>query len=170
MLSQLECLQCINTQDLSLTKLQSDLEANFLTCFTSHAPLSPDGILCTMHSINPNPPTYLHLGSSEGPWFRRIPTLTLAIGFSGCTTIVSPPQRLDMDFARKDDNTKAEDIGISGSRSANVQSLLATPPCSILSEMNVDHSKKTWTNKIVTLQEDKALDDAISKVQKCNGR
>ena len=96
--------------------------------------------------------------------------MILAIGPPGCTTTVSPPRRLDMDFARKDGNTNMEDIGISGSRNTNVQSLLPTPPCSIVSEVNVGHSKKTRTNKIVTLQEDKALDDIISKVQKCNGR
>ena len=168
--SQLEGLECINTQDLSLIQLQSDLEANPLKCFTSQAPLSPDGILCTMHSINPSLPTELRLGSSEGPWFRRTPTLTFAIGPLECITTMSPPRRLDMDFARNDNITNAEDIGISGSKNANIQSFFATSPCSIVSEVNMGHSKKIRTNKIVTLQEDKALDDVISKVQKCNGR
>ena len=33
--SQFEGLECINTHDLSITQLQSDLEANPLKCFTS---------------------------------------------------------------------------------------------------------------------------------------
>ena len=147
---QLEDLQCISTQDLSLTQLQSDLEANFLKCFTSQAPLVHDGILCTMHSINPSPPTELRLGSRERPWFRKLPTLTLAIGPPWCTTTMSPPRRLVMGFAQKDGNTSgsnAKNIGISGSRSAHVESLLTSPPCSIVAEMDVDHNKKIKTNK-----------------------
>ena len=99
--------------------------------------------------------------------------MTLALGPPGRTTTVSPPRRLDMDFARDDNNTSgsdAEDIGISGSRSAHVESLPTTPPCSIVSEVGEEYSKKTKKNKRFPLQEDKALDDVISRTQKCDGR
>ena len=70
----LEGLKCIGTQELSLIQLHNDLEENTLKCFTSPTPLSPDGLLWTMHSINPSPPTELRKGSTEGlglDWFQR---------------------------------------------------------------------------------------------------
>ena len=70
----LEGLKCIGTQELSLIQLHNDLEENTLKCFTSPTPLSPDGLLWTMHSINPSPPTELRKGSTEGlglEWLQR---------------------------------------------------------------------------------------------------
>jgi hypothetical protein len=165
---QLEGLECISTQDLSLTQLQIDLEATPLKCFTSQASLSLDGILCTMHSINPTPPTEVCLGSSEGPWFRRTSALTLGNGHPGCTTSM-----LDVGSARKDGNTSKSDAGVVAirkPRSARVESLITTPPCSILSEVGEIYSWKPRANKNYILQEDKALDDALSKTQRCDGR
>jgi hypothetical protein len=112
-----------------------------------------------MHSINSSLPTELHLGSSEGPWFRRTSALTLAIGPPRCTTTMSPPRRLDMSSAQKDDKTSGSDaevVGISSLRSAHVESLLTTPMCSIVSEVDDGHSKKTRTNKKFSFQKDKA--------------
>ena len=51
----LEDLKCISTHDLSLTQLQNDFKENPLKCFTSPTFLLHDGLLCTMHSIDPNP-------------------------------------------------------------------------------------------------------------------
>ena len=39
----LKDLECINTHDLSLTQLQSDLEENPIKCFTFPVSLSPNG-------------------------------------------------------------------------------------------------------------------------------
>ena len=63
----LEGLECISTHVSLLIQVQNDFKENLLKCFTSPAPLFLNGKLCTMHSINPSPPTELRLGSNEGP-------------------------------------------------------------------------------------------------------
>ena len=78
-----------------------------------------------------------------------------------------------MDFARDNGNSSgsnAEDIGISGSKSVHMESLPTTPPCSIVSEMGKEYSKKTKKNKHFQLQGDKALDNVILETQKCDAR
>ena len=55
-----------------------------------------------------------------------------------------------MNFAWDNDNTSgsdAEDIGISVSRNARVESFSTTPPSSILPEVVEGHKRKTRENK-----------------------
>lgn len=78
-----------------------------------------------------------------------------------------------MDFAWDNSNTSesdAEDIGISDSGNAHIESFPTTPPCSIVSKVDKGHSNKTRKNKCFSFQEDKALDDGISRIDKCDER
>lgn len=59
---------------------------------SSPAPLSPDGLLCTMHSQSPCTPTDLNMRSTKGPWFQRTPTLTMTDSTPG----VAVTRRLEL--------------------------------------------------------------------------
>ena len=63
------------TQDVADT--QKDMESTDMKTVSSPAPLSPDGLLCTMHAKSPCTPTNLHSRSTGGPWFQRTPALSL---------------------------------------------------------------------------------------------
>ena len=88
---ELEGVDRISTQNLSLTQLRSELQNSpmmFVSCPTSFS------LLWNFqygHPINATPLTKVLW---KGPWFSRTPSLTLAIGPLGDKTMVSRAQRI----------------------------------------------------------------------------
>ena len=64
-----------STQDR--TDSQKDNQSLPLNTVASHAPLSSDGLLCTMHAKSLCSETDLNGRSTNGLWFQRMPTLPL---------------------------------------------------------------------------------------------
>ena len=62
------------------TEDQADFEKDSgvvtMKTVSTPTPLSPDGLLCTMHTKSPCTPTDLHSKSDGGPWIQRTPTLS----------------------------------------------------------------------------------------------
>lgn len=74
----LEGLEGISTQDLGMSQLNvSECSSASMVSPPPPPPMSPNGLLCRMHSNNPCTPTGLRSGIGQGPWFSRTPALTL---------------------------------------------------------------------------------------------
>lgn len=73
-----EGLEGINTQDLGMSQLNvGQCSPASLVSPAPPPPLSPHGLLCSMHANNPCTPTSIREGPGQGPWFSRTPSLTL---------------------------------------------------------------------------------------------
>lgn len=70
----LEGLDGISTQDLAMSQL--NIGHYSPVRMSPPPPLSPQELLCSMHSENPCTPTSLREGHSQGPWLSRTPALT----------------------------------------------------------------------------------------------
>jgi len=81
-----------STAPLELGESEKDTPDTPVKAMSSPAPLSPDGLLCTMHSQSPCTPTDLKRGSTKGPWFHRTPALTMTSVTSG----VSVTRKLEL--------------------------------------------------------------------------
>lgn len=75
-----------------LAESQKDTQVTAIKIVLSPAPLSPDGLLCTMHLLSPCTTTDLNRGSLKGPWFHRTPLLTM----TNSNLAVSVPRRLEL--------------------------------------------------------------------------
>lgn len=64
----------------NLADSPKDMVSTDMKTVSSPAPLSPDGLLCTMHAKSPCTPTGLRSRSTGGPWFQRTPALSLTRG------------------------------------------------------------------------------------------
>lgn len=70
----LEGLDGISTQDLAMSQL--NIGHYSPVRMSPPPPLSPQELLCSMHSDNPCTPTSLREGHGQGPWLSRTPALT----------------------------------------------------------------------------------------------
>jgi hypothetical protein len=70
----LEGLDGISTQDLAMSQL--NIGHYSPVRMSPLPPLSPQELLCSMHSDNPCTPTSIHEGHDQGPWLSRTPALT----------------------------------------------------------------------------------------------
>ena len=68
-----------NSCSVQLTQHRKDNNNIHVAAGLSYVPLSPDGLLCTMHSKSPCTPTDLQKGSTEGPWFERTIALSVSL-------------------------------------------------------------------------------------------
>ena len=167
-----------NSSSLQLTQPQRAKNNVPAKAGLSNGPLSPDGLLCSMHSKSPCTPTHLRKGSSEGPWFER----TIALS-SGLANPVGSVTR-DMDSqanhsvglgdslcSAKGASMKDIDSGKdrSGPKSASRGILLGTPSASFVSDAVEGRGHMIVKKKTVTI--DTSQDDVISRTsQKCDGR
>jgi hypothetical protein len=141
-------------------------------------PLSPDGLLCTMHSKSPCTPTGLRKGSTEGPWFERTISLSLSLG----NPVDSVTQQKDSEATQgvglgeslcSAKGASSKDVESckdqTGTKSARRGILSETPTVSIVSQAVEGCVEKPMTNRTVPV--DTSLDDVISRTsQKCDGR
>lgn len=89
----IECSQRLeSTGPQELGESENPTQDTPVKAMSSPAPLSPDGLLCTMHSQSPCTPTSLKRGSDKGPWIHRSPALTMTIETGG----VSVTRKLEL--------------------------------------------------------------------------
>lgn len=197
---QLDGMDHINTQDLSLTQLHNELEGSPMRCVSSPPPLSPHELLCTMHSKDPCSPTPIKEGLAEGPWFSRTPSLILAIGPPGARTTVSPARIINLDddpphgsacntclqssdcakaaseVAKNNDSCVEDASGtLKNNSEGSKNSTGVSPPtpttCSHASEI-VEHDAEVKDNSPPTpVAKDRTLDDVLGRtIHKSDGR
>ena len=121
------------------------------------APLSPDGLLCTMHAKSPCTPTDLNSRSTTGPWFQRTPTLSHTTG----TSAISVTRRLEL----PPNPTLGREPELSSTERAGAKDL------SCVSELVEEIGEKRAKRKVSSPPVDNSHDDVISKTtQQADGR
>lgn len=124
---------------------------------SSAAPISPDGLLCTMHAKSPCTPTDLNRRLTTGPWFQRTPTLSLA----SAKPAISVTRRLEL--------PPVPTLG--GDNSLSSTERVCVKDVSCVSEhvegLGIKHAKR----KVASTPLDESQDDVISRTtQKTDGR
>lgn len=95
----LEGLEGINTQDLRMS--QFNIGHCSPTRMSLPPPLSPQELLCSMHSNNPCTPTDLRDGHDQGPWFSRTPALSSTLGLNSDHSVAAETSK-DISGSAKD--------------------------------------------------------------------
>ena len=142
--------------DSSTTVSQKDIPPTPLKSISCTPPLSPDGLLCTMHSKSPCTPTGLNARSTPGPWFQRTPTLCLP----SPTPAVSVKRSLELEpipTVQGDNSLCSTEIAVTG----NVSCVSATFE---------GLGEKRGKGKVSSTPVDNSQDDVISRTSlKCDG-
>lgn len=152
-----EDVQCsqlpASTAPVELGESEMNTASSPMKALTSPVPLSPDGLLVTMHSQSPCTPTELKAGSTKGPWFHRTPTLTMTTATSGVSVtrkLELPPPPTDV-----------------GTNSLSCTQNPVSKDVSCVSEVLQQHAK----SKVSSTPVDDSQDDVISRTtQKSDGR
>jgi hypothetical protein len=142
-----------STAPVELGESDKDTPDSPMKSMSSPAPLSPDGLLCSMHSQSPCTPTDLKRGSTKGPWFHRTPALTMTTATSG----VSATRKLELPLP-------PTDVGTNSLSSTHRQ---VSKDVSCVSEV----LQQRANNKVSSTPVDDGQDDVISRTTlKSDGR
>ena len=149
----------VNVRGSSCTEDEADSEKDLgittMKTVTTPTPLSPDGLLCTMHAKSPCTPTDLQSKSDGGLWIQRTPSLSFK------ALVVSAPRDVESSSIPAVDGDNA-----ACSTERVVEMYLST-----VSHLAEATTKKQVKKKTTSPLVDNSQDDVISRTtHKSDGR